>query len=260
MGRPASGGAAAKPDEAPLRQPWLDEDVNWSAAPDEHPRQTGPDGPPPASQPRGDPGPSPSGTPSRLRALAQLHRSYILCEGPEGLYVVDQHAAHERLIHNRLKADLQLRGLPSQGLLIPETFELGGREAQAAAALAGPLARLGFELAPFGGATWILKGAPGLLSPQAAAEALREMLALAQGRLRRLEGQGADQLVEEFADSWLHSVACRAAVKAGQQLSLVEMDQLIQDMIADEGGYCPHGRPTALLISFKELERRFGRT
>jgi DNA mismatch repair protein MutL len=195
-----------------------------------------------------------------MRPLAQLHRSYILAQGPSGLHIIDQHAAHERIIFNRLKADLARRGLSSQGLLIPATLELGPQEALAAERLEAPLGRLGYRLEPFGGPTWVARAVPGLLPPALAIEALREILSAAAERLRRLDGAGIEEAAMDLAGSWLYSLACRAAVKAGQALSLPEMEALAKDLAAEgSGGYCPHGRPSVWSIPLSELERRFGR-
>ncbi|MDR2456832.1 MAG: DNA mismatch repair endonuclease MutL [Deltaproteobacteria bacterium] len=208
--------------------------------------------------PRKAPGQPPADLPA-LRALAQLHQSYILAQGPKGLYIIDQHAAHERIIFNRLKSELGRRGLSAQGLLIAQTMELGGHEALAAERLRGPLERLGFVLEPFGGGTFVLKAVPGLLSPAAAKEALKEILAAAKNRLRSLEGAGVEDLAGDLAESWLYSLACRAAVKAGDRLSLPEMERLIEDM-EGAGGHCPHGRPSVYTVTLAELEKRFGRS
>jgi DNA mismatch repair protein MutL len=177
------------------------------------------------------------------------------------LYIIDQHAAHERILFNRLKRDLRERGLVSQGLLIPSTMELDPHESLAAEKLARPLERLGFRLEPFGGSTWVLRGIPALLGPVPAKEALKEILAAAKGRLRSLEGAGLEDLVEDLAGTWLYSLACRAAIKAGRPMTAPEMDSLIADMrAAGAGGYCPHGRPSVWPITLAELERRFGRS
>jgi DNA mismatch repair protein MutL len=206
------------------------------------------------------PGILPESGPRPLRPIAQLARTYILCEAPDGLRIVDQHAAHERIVFNRLRAALERDGLPSQNVLLPEAFELHPHERAALERLQAPLGHMGFRLEPFGGDTWILKGIPKILTQQAAAEALREILSAARGSYSQLDGAGTGETVREVSEAWLHTVACRAAVKAGHDLSLEEMEKLLADMAeAEAGGFCPHGRPSSLSITYAELEKRFGR-
>ncbi|MDR0356064.1 MAG: DNA mismatch repair endonuclease MutL [Deltaproteobacteria bacterium] len=201
------------------------------------------------------------GAPGAIRPLAQLHQSYILAQGPDGLYIIDQHAAHERILFNSLKSRLKESGLDSQNLLFPETLELGAQEARAAEALAAPLRRLGFQFDPFGESAWALRGIPSLLSPGEAKEALTEILRAAKGRLRSFDGAGLEQIVDDLSGSWLYSLACRAAVKAGDRLEMPEMEDLIRALTTTEsGGYCPHGRPAVLVMTTKELLKRFGRS
>jgi DNA mismatch repair protein MutL len=195
-----------------------------------------------------------------IRIMGQLGQCYILAQCQEGLFIIDQHAAHERIVFNRLKEELARDGLSSQRQLFPETFELSPHQALAAQELKEPLRHIGFELEPFGGSTWVLKGIPSLLDQKAASQAILDILSAAQGSLRSLGGGGMASQVDEISDSWLHTMACRAALKAGHSLTQAEMAYLLKDLReAQSGGYCPHGRPAAILISFKELEKRFGR-
>jgi DNA mismatch repair protein MutL len=98
------------------------------------------------------------------------------------------------------------------------------------------------------------------LEQSAAKEALLEILSGAQGSLVELDGGGLNGTLEEVSESWLHSVACRAAIKAGHSLGKEEMNELIKDMVeAESGGFCPHGRPSSFTITFFELEKKFGR-
>jgi DNA mismatch repair protein MutL len=200
------------------------------------------------------------GGPPALRPIAQLARTYILAESPDGLRIIDQHAAHERILFNRLKLLLERDGLPSRNVLIPDTFELHPHERAALERVLEPLEHLGFRLEPFGEGTWVLKGVPRILSQQAAAEALREILSSCRGSYGQLDGAGAGESVKEVSEAWLHSVACRAAIKAGHDLPLEDMKNLLSDMYeAEAGGYCPHGRPSSLSITYDELEKKFGR-
>jgi DNA mismatch repair protein MutL len=201
------------------------------------------------------------GSLSTIRPLAQLHRSYILAQGPRALYIIDQHAAHERILFNSMKETLKKNGLPSQSLLLPETLELGPQEIIATERLLDHLKRLGFQLEPFGGSTWTLRGIPSLLDLKGAKEALIEILAAAKKNLRELDGAGLTTIIENLSGSWLYSLACRAAIKAGQQLAMEEMESLLHSLAEfGSGGFCPHGRPSAIVLSLDELEKRFGRS
>ncbi|MDR1110390.1 MAG: DNA mismatch repair endonuclease MutL [Deltaproteobacteria bacterium] len=251
MGQPQKGKASVPQPPLPA-PPWM---AGGQASEDQ--------GLPGHEEPRAGPpmgGPGPAGDLAGIRPLAQLHRSYILAEGPTALYIIDQHAAHERVIFNSLKKTLKMSGLPSQGLLLTQTMEFGPQEALAAQALGEPLARLGFRLEPFGGSSWTLRGIPSLLDPHGASEALAEILQAAKRRLRDLDGAGLESVVEELSGSWLYSLACRAAIKAGQPMEREEMESLIAALAETEaGGFCPHGRPSTIALSLKELQKRFGR-
>ena len=122
------------------------------------------------------------------------------------------------------------------------------------------LQRLGFELAPFGGKTVILKAVPSVLTGQDPWPALLEIISAAQGRAKALDGAGQEAIDSPILDNLLYSIACRAALKAGKALSILEMERLIDDLSqAQNGGYCPHGRPCIFSFSRYELDRKFGR-
>jgi DNA mismatch repair protein MutL len=216
----------------------------------------------PVSEPaRPEAGPAPGPNFEPLRPLAQLYHSYILAEGTRGLYLVDQHAAHERLLFNRLKLELARTGLPGQTLLLPETLELPPREARAAEKLRPHLARLGFELEPFGErGGFLLRGVPAVLGREDPLPPLLEILGAGQSQLAALDGAGLKEALEALADRWLYSLACRAAIKAGEKMSLEAMARLLEDMAREpHGAYCPHGRPAIQLIERGTIERRFDR-
>ena len=237
----------------PLRPPWPDEAPAETliGAPSAEPSRPGPERPAPSDGPNFEP----------LRPLAQLYHSYILAEGARGLYLVDQHAAHERLLFNRLKRELARTPLPSQTLLLPETLELPPQEARAAEKLRPHLARLGFELEPFGeGGDFLLRGAPAVLGREDPRPPLMEILGAGRSQLAALDGAGLKEALEALADSWLYSLACRAAIKAGEKMSLEAMARLLEDMAREpHGAYCPHGRPAIQLIERGTIERRFDR-
>jgi DNA mismatch repair protein MutL len=207
------------------------------------------------------PPPSPEASVEGVFALAQLHYSYILAQGPKALYIVDQHAAHERILFNQMRETLKKNGLPSQGLVLPQNLELDPQESLAAEKLDLQLKHLGFRLEPFGERVHSLRGVPCPLTPQAAREALLEILGTAKKRLKELDGAGLERVVSELSDSWLYSLACRAAVKAGDPLNHKEMESLLTSLAKlGAGGYCPHGRPSTVVISLADLAKRFGRT
>ena len=213
------------------------------------------------AEPAQPPGTAPRPNFEPLRPLAQLYNSYILAEGSRGLYLVDQHAAHERLLFNRLKLELARTGLPSQALLLPEPLELPPRQARAAEKLRLHLARLGFEMEPFGeGGGFLLRGAPAILGHEDPLPPLMEILGTGQNQLAVLDGAGLKEALEALADSWLYSLACRAAIKAGEKMNLKAMARLLEDMAQEpRGAYCPHGRPAIQLIERVTIERQFAR-
>ena len=175
----------------------------------------------------------------RLQPLAQLAASYILAEGPDGLYVVDQHAAHERVFFEQFE-----RAVARQSLLQAMPLDLAEPpllELQAA----------GFTLEPFGGGAWLLREIPADLSG-------REPTALVADFVARLGDEPGAEPPQRRAARAL--AACKAAVKAGDPLTLGEMVALLERLSACREAYtCPHGRPTVLRLSYPELERRFGR-
>ncbi|MHC4982734.1 MAG: DNA mismatch repair endonuclease MutL [Planctomycetota bacterium] len=185
----------------------------------------------------------------------QVHNSYIVAADDEGLIIVDQHALHERLIYNGLKRRLTEGPLTAQRSLVPETLKVTEAEADALEAHEQLLARLGIELAPFGPNTLAVQRFPSLLAeravaPAAVVRALADMLS---------EGETADS--ERLLEGVLEMMACKAAVKAGDALSAAEIQELLaRRKEAEKASACPHGRPTTLKLTLKELEKQFKRT
>ena len=182
----------------------------------------------------------------------QLFESYLAYEGPEGLIIVDQHSAHERVIYESVMEQLAGEGLPAQRLLMPLTLELTDEELEAVEAHREPLRRVGFEVESFGGRSVVLHTVPAPHPRFDATRCFREMVAdLARGRF----GGWANRL-ERFAATY----ACRAAVKGGERLEQREMRQLLARlMIATLPAHDVHGRATIVQLPREELERRFGR-
>ncbi|HSE28517.1 MAG TPA: DNA mismatch repair endonuclease MutL [Gemmatimonadales bacterium] len=184
--------------------------------------------------------------------LLQAFATYIVYEAPEGLVIVDQHSAHERVLYETLRAQLDGAGAPSQRLLVPLTLELTDEELEVLERHGELLARAGFDAEPFGGRTAIVRAAP-LPHPRFdAARCFREVVAdLAGGRFA-----GWASPLDRFAMTW----ACRAAVKAGDRLSDAEMRELLLRLFATElPPHDVHGRATIVQLPRAELERRFGR-
>jgi DNA mismatch repair protein MutL len=187
-------------------------------------------------------------------ALWQVHDTYILAETRSGLLIIDQHAAHERILFEALMRDFDAGGRPSQRLLFPITLRLSAAEYAVAEDTRSLLARAGFEAEPFGGRTVIVHAAPNPHPWFNAEQCLREMLAeLAEGsELTRAARNQYERLAMTFA--------CKAAIKAGQPLSGEEMHRLFDELFATELPYHDvHGRPTIVRLSTEELARRFGR-
>jgi DNA mismatch repair protein MutL len=188
-----------------------------------------------------------------LRVIGQLHATYIICEAEDGLILVDQHAAHERVLYDllaRRAGDLRPH---SQALLVPETLELGFREAQALEALRPHLLELGLEVEPFGGGTVVVKSVPGFLAGREMRPLLMEMAAAASGSEGRSDPQAALDFCRQRA-------ACHGAVRAGQTLTPEQMQALLRQMEACGNlSHCPHGRPTWIKWETGTIERAFRR-
>ncbi len=185
--------------------------------------------------------------------LLQLADTYLCYESPDGLVIVDQHSAHERVLYEEVLRELAGAGIPAQRLLLPFTIELTDEELDVTAAHAEELRRIGFEVEPFGGRTIAIHGVPNPHPRFDAAACFREMVAdLARGRF----GGWANRL-ERFAATY----ACRAAVKAGQRLDERSMRELLLRLFACRlAPHDVHGRSTIVQLPRDELERRFGRS
>ncbi len=181
-----------------------------------------------------------------LRPLGQIAASYIVAEGPDGLYIIDQHAAHERILCDELMA--QDQQMASQALLAPLTLALTPEEEAAFEESSASLIELGFEVEPFGGSTYVVKAIPAVLVEGNAEEALRELLN------EVFPGKAEKDRRRKAATA----VACHGAVRAGKSLSDEEMRQLIRKLEdTDQPRTCPHGRPTVICLSTSQLEKRF---
>ncbi len=196
-----------------------------------------------------------SGEARPFRILGQYKGTLLLLEGPDGLYLIDQHVAHERLLYERLRRTLEADRPESQRLLTPPLLELAPAEALRLAELAPALAPCGFELEPLSGRSVALTAIPAVLGLEEA-EAMLQTLATTAG-----EGDtDVASLRRRLLDSLAASQACRGAVKMHHPLTMAEMERLVTELFQAEQPYaCPHGRPVVLKMDDAELERRFGR-
>lgn len=185
----------------------------------------------------------------------QMHDRYIVVESGDGIEVIDQHALHERVLYERLKASVATGGLEVQPLLVPERLDLPPAELELVTEHALALERAGMRLEPFGGSTVIVTSKPALAGDTPAREIVREVL----DRLAAASSAGGSPAL--LVDEVLHGMACKAAIKAGDPLSQAEVDALIRDRrLVPESHHCPHGRPTSLTLSRRDLDRQFRRT
>ena len=182
-----------------------------------------------------------------------MHDSYLIAETEDGMVVIDQHALHERILYEELKARVERGGVESQRLLVPEPVELTPVEAEELLQRQEVLAKLGLSLEPFGGGTVLVSSVPAMLRDLSIDRLVRDLADHFRGSTL---APSADALLEDV----LNMVACKAAVKAGQKLSPDEVAALLERRhLAANTHHCPHGRPTALIFTKAELERQFGR-
>ena len=202
------------------------------------------------------PTPLPEGEWPLGRAIAQLHGVYILAENKQGLVVVDMHAAHERIVYERLKKQLNTTSedgprIASQPLLIPATFAANPTEVATAETCADVLAQLGLEISPLSAKTLAVRAVPTTLAQGDAVELARSVLA-------ELAQHDASTVIQRAQNEILGTMACHGAVRANRKLTLEEMNALLRDMEATErSDQCNHGRPTWRQLTLKELDSLF---
>jgi len=191
--------------------------------------------------------PTPAVTLPALRILGQLLSSYIIAEGPDGLYLIDQHAAHERILFEKIKDQRLRQEIEVQGLLEPVTFEVNPKQEEVLKSHCENLAEFGFSIEPFGERTFLVRAVPALLSNKDWAEMVRGLL-----------DSGGDK--GDWVEKIAISIACHSAVKAGQVLTDDEMRELVRQLEQVAIPHtCPHGRPTMIRLSLGQLGKEFGR-
>jgi DNA mismatch repair protein MutL len=191
---------------------------------------------------------APLGTPR-----AQLHGTYILAETPTGIVLVDQHAAHERLVYERMKEALAARGVARQALLLPEVIELDETGAARLGARAEELAEFGLLIEPFGPGAVVVREVPALLAGLDVAGLVRDLA-------DELAEWGDTLALKERIETVCGTLACHTSVRAGRHLSPAEMEALLRQMEATpNSGQCNHGRPTYVALDLADIERLFGR-
>ncbi len=187
-------------------------------------------------------------------ARAQVHENYIIAQTETGIVIVDQHAAHERLVYEKLKAQMAENGVAAQALLIPEIVEMTEGEAAQLMEIAGDLSQLGLTLEPFGGGAIAVRETPAILGEVNATAMLRDIL-------DELADQGDSASVQARIEAILSRVACHGSIRSGRRMQGDEMNALLREMEATPlSGQCNHGRPTYVELKLADIERLFGRT
>ena len=187
-------------------------------------------------------------------ARGQVHENYIIAQTGEGMIIVDQHAAHERLVYEKLKTQRQASGVPSQALLLPEIVELGPGEAAMILDRAEELGQIGLVLEPFGGDALAVREVPAILGQI-------DATALLQDILDELRALGDTHTLDNRIDAILSRMACHGSVRSGRRMGADEMNALLREMEATpHSGQCNHGRPTYVELKLRDIERLFGRT
>ena len=187
-------------------------------------------------------------------ARGQVHENYIIAQTAGGMVIVDQHAAHERLVYEQLKAQMAASDVPSQALLIPEIIELSETECARLLDLSDDLARLGLGIEPFGGNAIAVRETPAILGECNATAMIRDIL-------DELADQNDSIALQARIEAILSRVACHGSVRSGRRMRGEEMNALLREMEATpHSGQCNHGRPTYVELKLSDIERLFGRT
>ncbi len=187
-------------------------------------------------------------------ARAQLHENYIIAQTPDGLVIVDQHAAHERLVYEKLKNQMAANGVASQALLLPEVVDLSENERLVLIDVLDELAKFGLVIEGFGGNAVCVRETPAILGEVNAQALVRDIC-------DELTDQTTTKVVADKIEAILSRVACHGSIRSGRQMRAEEMNALLREMEATpHSGQCNHGRPTYVELKLADIERLFGRT
>jgi DNA mismatch repair protein MutL len=193
-------------------------------------------------------------SPTVVHGGIQIHNRYLITENADGVVIIDQHALHERILYEQLRERVLAGNLEKQRLLVPEPVSLTPAEAAAALEAKEVLAQLGIEIEPFGGDTILVSTYPAMLANFDPHEVLRQVVE------QWMTGGNVPQR-RDLLDEMLHMISCKAAIKAGDRLTPDEITSLLaQRHCYQDTHHCPHGRPTALVFTREELDKRFKRT
>lgn len=198
------------------------------------------------------PSSEPFASPRATQAL-QIHDRYLITETQDGVTIIDQHALHERIIFEQLRTRIDAGALEVQSLLVPEPVDLSPAEGAIALENREVLGQLGLRIEAFGGDTVLITGFPAMLANMNPGEILRALI-------ERLISGGGRPDRRDLLDAMLHTVACKAAIKAGDRLTPAEITALLEQRhTVDDSHHCPHGRPTELVFTREELDKQFKR-
>ena len=187
-------------------------------------------------------------------ARGQVHENYIIAQTEDGIVIVDQHAAHERLVYEKLKTQMAQNGVPAQALLIPDVVEMSEGDSARLLDIADDLTRMGLTIEPFGSGAVVVRETPAILGEVNADALLRDIL-------DELDDQGEARAVQNRIEAILSRVACHGSIRSGRQMRAEEMNALLREMEATPySGQCNHGRPTYVELKLSDIERLFGRT
>ncbi|EEE37192.1 DNA mismatch repair protein MutL [Rhodobacteraceae bacterium KLH11] len=187
-------------------------------------------------------------------ARGQVHENYIIAQTADGMVIVDQHAAHERLVYEKLKSQMAENGVAAQALLIPEIVELSDGDCTRLMAVAEDLSRLGLTIEAFGGGAIAIRETPAILGEVDARAMILDIL-------DELADQGESQMVQARIEAILSRVACHGSIRSGRRMRAEEMNALLREMEATpHSGQCNHGRPTYVELKLGDIERLFGRS
>jgi len=186
-------------------------------------------------------------------ACAQVHGTYIVAQAKDGLVVVDQHAAHERLVYEKMKEQLSKKGVKTQALLIPEVVNLDEKRLNLVLEKTDELGQLGLVIEPFGSDAVLVREIPDIIGQA-------DIISLVKDLADEIQEWGTASLLKEKIEEICSTMACHGSIRAGRKLTVLEMNQLLRQMeMTNSSGQCNHGRPTYIHLELKDLEKLFGR-